>query len=162
MPDAVKDMTKEDVPYLYWTGASWMGAYSINAFDINLSVGVQKAVVLMNKALELYETFNNGAIHDFFIAFYASMPQGMGGNDDKARLHFERTVAISKGLSASPYVSLATSLDIKTQNADEFKKLMNQALAIDPNQDITNRLANIISQKKAKWYLEHMDDFFVE
>lgn len=161
MTDAVASMTKEDVPFLYWTGAGWMGAYSINAFDINLSVGVQKAVALMNKALELNETFNNGAIHDFFIAYYASMPQGMGGNDDKARYHFEKTVEISKGKSASPYVSLATSICIRTQNVKEFKKLLTQALAIDVNQDITNRLANVINQKKAKWYLEHVEDFFL-
>lgn len=158
----VSVMVKEDVPFLYWSAASWMGAYSINAFDINLSVGVKKAVILMNKALELNESYNNGVIHDFFIAFYASMPQGMGGNDEKAKFHFNRANEISGGNNPWPYVSYASSLSVKNQDKKEFKSMMEKALSMDVNKDITNRLANIIAQRKAKWYIEHIDDFFLE
>jgi predicted anti-sigma-YlaC factor YlaD len=159
--ESLKDMNREDVSYLYWASAGWMAAYSLNTLDINVSIGVPKVTAMMRRALELNDEFDGGAIHDFFISFYASMPVSMGGSPEKAREHFKRAVEISKGRSASPYVSLATSLCVKNQNEEEFQNLLNQALQIDPEADKSKRLVNILSQRKAKWYLAHQDDFFI-
>ncbi|MBU1076949.1 MAG: TRAP transporter TatT component family protein, partial [Spirochaetes bacterium] len=60
-----------------------------------------------------------------------------------------------------PYVSLASSVSVKNQNAEEFKELMQKALEIDVDKDPSSRLLNILSQKQAKWMLEHMDNYFL-
>jgi predicted anti-sigma-YlaC factor YlaD len=160
--EALAGMAASDVPYLYWAAAGWVAAFSVNGFDINLSIGVTRAVAMMNRALELDETFLYGAIHDFFTAYYGSMPQGMGGDEKKARFHFQKAVEISKGLSVSPYISLATGISVKNQDLKEFKDLMKKALAINVNENTGIRLANVIGQRKAKWYLDHSSDFFIE
>ena len=36
-----------------------------------------------------------------------------------------------------------------------------QALAIDVNADIPDRLVNVINQRKARWLLDHESDFFL-
>lgn len=161
LEQALTPMQKDDVPYLYWAGAGWFAAYSLDAFDIGLGITAPRALALMQKALDLDDEFNEGAIHDFFISYYGAMPEGMGRDEEKARFHFQREVAISKGKCASPYVALATTVCINNQDAAEFKSLLNQALAINPDDNPGNRLANIINQRKAQWYLDHIEDFII-
>ena len=45
--------------------------------------------------------------------------------------------------------------------ADEFVALMEQALAVDPDAYPDARLVNILTQKKARWYLDHLEEFFL-
>ena len=47
------------------------------------------------------------------------------------------------------------------QDTELFTQLMEQALAIDPDEYPDNRLVNILAQRKASWYLEHIGEFFL-
>jgi len=69
-------------------------------------------------------------------------------------------VEIQKGTSPGPYVSLALNVAQPAQDREEFTKLLNQALAIDPEKDPSNRLVTIVMQRKAKALLEHIDELF--
>jgi len=159
---ALTATNKKDVPLLYWAGAGWLGAYAIDPFDMDLGMTMPAAAALMDRVLELEENYANGAIHEFYILYYGSLPEYMGGNLQKARNHFEKAIAISAGKSSTPYIALATTVAVKEQNISEFQSLLKQALAIDPGIDPENRLLNILNQRKALWLLEHVDDFFLE
>jgi len=161
MESALKLMDKQDVPYLYWGGLAWMGAFTTDPFDFELSISKTKAVSMLQKVLDMDESYSDGAVHNFFITYYGSLPPEMGGSDKKAREHFKRSVELSKGLSASPYVSLATAVSIKNQNIKEFKELLQKALDINVNKKPEIRLANILDQRKAKWMMEHLDNYFL-
>jgi len=159
---ALDKFTLDDVPDLYWASAGWVAAYSIDPFDMKLGITLPQAEAMMNKVLELDGDFNNGSVHDFLILYYGSLPDYMGGSSKKARDHFKKAVRLSKGRSASPYLSLASTVSIKEQNIKEFKNLLNQVLQIDPDKYKPLRLQNTIYQRKAKWMLDHIEDYFVE
>ena len=131
-------------------------------FDLSLAVDIPKPVALMQKLLDMNESYGNGSVHDFFLSYYGSMPASMGGSHEKARTHFNRSVELSNGLSAGPYVALASSVCVANQDSKEFKSLLNQALSIDVNKNISIRLANILSQNKAQWMLDHIDNYFID
>jgi predicted anti-sigma-YlaC factor YlaD len=154
-------MKSDDVPFLYWIGAGWMAAYATDPFDVDLGIGAKKAVALMETGLKIDDSYGEGAIHDIFISYYGSLPQSMGGSEDRARQHFKKAVELSKGLKASPYVALASTVSVKNQNLKEFVELLNKALALDVNIQPANRLANIIAQRKAQWLLDHREDRFL-
>jgi predicted anti-sigma-YlaC factor YlaD len=159
---ALQATNRKDVQLLYWAGAGWLGAYAIDPFDMDLGMTMPAAAALMERVLELEENYAAGAIHEFYILYYGSLPDYMGGSLPKARSHFEKAVAISAGKSSTPYIALATTVAVKEQNASEYQSLLKQALAIDPNHDPENRLLGILNQRKALWLLEHIDDFFLE
>ncbi len=161
LDEILTEMTLEDVPFLYWAAAGWLAAISINIFDVGLTMDVDKPVGLINRAYELEPDFGSGMIDDFYILYYASMPDGMGGSEEKARYHFQRAVDLSEGTNPSPYVSLATTLSIRKQDADEYRMLLETALSIDIETQQDSILANTIVQEKAKWYLDHIEDFFL-
>jgi predicted anti-sigma-YlaC factor YlaD len=150
-----------DIDYLYWAGASWLAAFSADPFDMTLLVTVPTPEALLQKVLAWNDAYSKGAVHELFVSFYASVPAEIGGSEKRARTHFARAVELSRGLSAGPYISLATSVSVKSQNLEEFRGLLGKALAIDVDADPSGRLQNVIAQRKARWLLAHIDDFFL-
>jgi len=180
----VEQMDEEDVGFLYWIGAGWVSAFALDAFDLQLGITVPKSLVLMVRALELDETYSDGSIHDFLVQYYASLPEAMGGDKSKVAYHHERALEIADGRLAGPYVSYAESVVLPSQSsirlpegdteeemtayfaeiqavADEFERLMEAALAVDVDAYPDARLVNILTQRKAQWYLDNLDDFFL-
>lgn len=157
-PGALAWAEAQDVPLLYWTGASWGSAIALGLDKPGLLLDVPAMRALMTRALELDETYNNGAIHGVMITL-ESKPE-MGGSADRARRHFTRAVELSKGLDPGPYVTLATTVVLAERNREEFVKLLEQALAIDPEKNPDNRLAILITQSRAKTLLARVDDLF--
>ena len=86
----------------------------------------------------------------------------MGGDPDAARYHFDRAVELSKGLSVGPYVSLAESVVVAEQDWQEFRDLLETALAIDPESAPSIRLLNTIGQRRAQWLLDRIDLYFID
>jgi predicted anti-sigma-YlaC factor YlaD len=158
---AFKTMTAKDSSYLYWAGAAWMAAFTADKSDVTLAVDIPKAVALIRKVLDFKDSFGDGAAHEFFISYYGAMPAAMGGSEEKARRHFALAVQYSRGLKLSPYIALATTISVKNQNIGEFKSLLETALKIDVNKNTVNRLVNILNEQKARWLLEHSDNFFL-
>ena len=158
----LKKCKKDDVPLLYWTAAGGFAAYSIDVFDFSLGYNIPEWGAMMARAYELDPDYNAGAIDEFYILYYASLPENMGGDKTKAEIHFKKALEKSRGLSAGPYVSYAKAVCADTQNPnyDAFIDNLEKALAIDPDQDKSNRLVNILTQRKAKHMLDTADDFF--
>jgi predicted anti-sigma-YlaC factor YlaD len=155
------EMEEEDVPYLYWTGAAWVAAFALDTFDLELAFSVTKAELLMMQALELDPDFNDGAIHSFLLQYYASLPPSLGGDKEKAEYHYQRALEVADGNLAGPYVSYAETFAIPSQDVDLFVSLMEQALAVDVDAYPSARLINVLTQEKAEWYLENLEDFFL-
>jgi len=158
----LKKCKKDDVSLLYWTAAGSFAAYSIDVFDFNLGYNIPEWGAMMARAYELDPDYNNGAIDEFYILYYASLPENMGGDKDKAEIHFQRALEKSGGLSAGAYVSYAKAVCANAQNQDydAFVENLEKALDIDPDQDKSNRLVNTISQRKAKHMLDNAYDYF--
>ena len=159
---AASHAKRADVPLLYWTAASWGSAITISKNDPNLVSDQVIVEALIDRALELNESYEHGAIHSFLIS-YEPARQGAGTTaESRARKHFQRAVELSGGYQAAPYVALAEAVSIQKQDRPEFESLLKQALAIDVNAHPEWRLANLIMQRRAKWLLSRTSELFVE
>ena len=158
---AVGVFGRDDVEVIFWSGAAWGGAIAIGQDRPDLVADLPAVQSLMERALELDETFDGGAIHGVMIALYA-LPEAMGGSPTQAREHFERAVEISGGTSAGPYVSLATTVVVAEQDWQEYRDLLQTALAIDPSRAPEIRLVNTIEQRRARWLLDRIDHYFLD
>lgn len=149
-----------DVALLYWTAVAWAGAISLSKDDPALVADLPLVEALIDRALALDEGFDRGAIHVFLIAYEAARP----GPDAaaRARQHFDRAVALSGGLQAAPFVSLAEAVSLRAQDRQEFVSLLERALAIDLARDPGSRLANRVLQRRARWLLDRADRLFAD
>jgi predicted anti-sigma-YlaC factor YlaD len=156
----LKKMKEDDVPLLYWGAAGTLSAFSLDPFDFSLGKEVPDCMAYIDRAYELDPGFNSGALDDLYVLAYASLPPAMGGDPSRVDLHFQRSLEKSGGKLAGPYVSYAQAVALPAQNYDAFRSCLQAALEIDVDADPKNRLANIISQKKARELLDRAGDYF--
>jgi predicted anti-sigma-YlaC factor YlaD len=91
-----------------------------------------------------------------------SLPEALGGSPARAREHFTRAIELQKGQSPGPYVALATGVAVPAQDRGEFEKLLQAALAIDPDNDPSVRLVTLVQQRRARALLDHIDTMFTK
>jgi predicted anti-sigma-YlaC factor YlaD len=148
---------KGDEAFLYWAGAGWAGAISTNKGDPALIADLPSAGALVGRVLELDETYDAGAAHEFFISYEGSRP---GGDAKAARAHYNRALELSKGDRASVYLALAEAVSIREQNLVEFRRLVHAALDVDPDKVSELRLVNTLSHSRAEWLQKRAPDLF--
>ncbi len=153
--------TKADVPLLYWTGAAWGAAIALSKDNPELVGQLPAMEALIDRALELDESYGRGAIHSFLITYEMSRQGQPGDAAARARAHFERAMALSEGKDAAPLVALAEAVAVQQQDAKEFESLLNRALAIDTNVQADTRLQNLIMQRRARWLLSRKTELFL-
>jgi predicted anti-sigma-YlaC factor YlaD len=152
---------RPDVPDLYWTAAAWGSAISVGKDQMDLVADANLVEALIRRALELDETYEDGAIHEFLIIF-ESRGEASGGSLERARRHFDRAMELGGGRKIGPLVALAENVSIQNQDRAEFVRLLEQALAFDPDSDPANRLVNLIQQRQARRLLDMVDEYFLE
>jgi predicted anti-sigma-YlaC factor YlaD len=158
---AVTGFRREDVPLLYWTAAAWGGAIAASGGDPVLLADFPAVGALVAAAYALDPDYDRGSLHEAMISL-ESVPAIMGGSPERARAHFERAVAVSGGLKAGPYLALALGVAVPQQDRAGFETLLRRALAVDVNAEPSLRLANLISQRRARHLLEKVDWLFLD
>lgn len=157
---AAAQAAKADVPLLYWTAASWSAAIALAKDEPALIADLPKVEAMIDRAVVLDEAWDEGALHTFLIS-YETARSGGGDSAERSRREFERAVALSAGRLAAPYVSYAEAVPLQRQQAAEFRRLLQQALAVNPDADPPDRLANLVAQRRARWLLSRMDELFL-
>lgn len=155
---ALAQIGKEEVPLLYWTLVPWAAAISLNKRDLELVGDVPAIAALLDRAFELDEPWEHGALHEFAVAFDPARPGGT--RPEAQKKHFERAAELQKGLKVSAWVGYAESVLGPAQDKAGFEKLLHQALAFDADAKAARgyRLANLIAQRRARYLLAHESD----
>jgi predicted anti-sigma-YlaC factor YlaD len=117
-------------------------------------------VAMMRRALVLDETFDDGAIHEFFVTYEASRSEAQGGGPAVARQHYQRAVAISGGKKLAPLVNFAESVLVQVQDRAEFTRLLREVVRADPGAEPRLTLSNVLAQRRARLLLAHVEDLF--
>ena len=150
---------KEDVALVYWTLAPWAAAIAANKRDLELVGDVPVVAALLDRALALDESFEQGALHEFAITFDSARPEGP---PVPPKTHFEKARQLAQGEKISALVTYAQAVSGPAQDKKEYEALLKEAAGYDVDQPKArkNRLANVMAQRRAAYLLKHEDDVF--
>jgi predicted anti-sigma-YlaC factor YlaD len=151
---------KEDVPLLYWTASAWALAISNGKGDMALVAQLPVPVAMMERALALDETFGEGAIHEFFVAYDATRSAAEGGGPERARQHLDRALALCGGKKLGARVAYAEGVLVQSQDRAQFTRTLQDVLRADAEAAPEYRLANVLAQRRARALLAHADELF--
>ena len=156
---ALSKMKKKNVPALYWNAAALGLAISVSKNDAELLAHLPEVDAFLNRAIQLDESWNEGALHAFQVTLASARP----GSTDSTMIqnHFDRALELSRGMQAGLFVAYAEAVSVPKQDAPQFKSLLQRALRIDPDEHETVRLANLVAQKRARWLLDHVEDLIL-
>ena len=115
---------------------------------------------LMERALELDESWDDGALHEFAITLAGAST----GEPDVALIkeHYDRAVELSGDTSASVHIAYAEAVSVPQQDGTEFRAMLDLALAVDPDATPENRLVNLLAHRRARWLASRADELILE
>jgi len=183
--EAMALLDEGDAEDAYWAGLAWLGMASTDPFDMELAAELDKAALLLYRSMELDDTISG--THDVMIQLQLTLPSsilvnmrdrspgtaefmdryyaaaGVGDEPGKRALyHYYRALALSEGADPSPHITMATAVSVKQQDAAGFRDYLDEALSIDPRDHPDSQLLIIVYQEKARWLLDHIEDYFLE
>ncbi|MGD0014961.1 MAG: TRAP transporter TatT component family protein [Bryobacteraceae bacterium] len=160
---ALAQVRKRDIPLLYWTAAAHGLAISLSRDDPEMLAQLPMVEAMVKRVAELDEGWNAGAVPEFLISVEAARV-GAKPEEVRARMkkYFERSIELSGGARAAPFVSYAEKACVPAQSRAEFQALLEKALAIDPDRHPETRLANLVAQRRARWLLGRIDELFLD
>ena len=156
--EALDVATKEDVPGIYWAYGN-LGKWSVAKGFTTVLKNKSKLKAFIDRVTALDPEFNHGAGDRGLGAYYAKAPSFAGGDLNKSREHFERSLKIAPGYLGTKTL-MAEYLAVKSQDRELFERLLNEVIAADPTAipDVTP--IQKIEQRRAKELLAKADDLF--
>jgi predicted anti-sigma-YlaC factor YlaD len=120
-----------------------------------------QVAAMADRALALDPDYDHGSLQSFMITFTFARADATKDPKTEAQRHFERAVKLSGGQNAGPYLAWVEAVSVQEQNGEEFARLLNKALAIDPAARPEWTLVNTILQRRARWLLKRKDDLIL-
>lgn len=155
---SLQQLKKVDVPALFWTAFAWAGWVNLNRDNPKAVFELNIVKAMMQRVLELDETFFFGAAHLFFGAMNASMPKMLGGDPEKAKQQFDRSLKISNGKFLIAKVYLARYYAVSTLDEDLFNKLLTEVLEAPEDILPGYELLTSVAKDKAKKLMAQKED----
>lgn len=153
-------LEKKDVPALFWTAFAWGSWINLSKDTPQAVFDLGKVKAMMNRVLKLDEGFFFGSAHLFFGAISGALPRILGGDPEKAKMHFRRCLDLTDGKFMLAYVYLARyyaqPLLDETLFDEYLKKVADAPADILPGY----QLITAIAKKQAKMLTEKKEDLF--
>jgi TRAP transporter T-component len=158
--DAVARLGQPAVPALFWT-ASCLGKWiDLNRDQVAGIAGLGNAAALMERVLELDDTYYHGGANLFFGAYYGGRSPLLGGDFKRAEQYFRRAAEINGGKLLLVDVLEAQYLYRQQLNRTAFHRTLSDVLSapVDSVPDLT--LINSIARRNAGELLQHEEEWF--
>jgi len=160
LQNALASAGKNDVPAIFWS-ASCLGKWvDMNRDNIAGIAGLTNVATLMQRVIELDETYYHGAAHMFFGVYYGGRAPMLGGDFALFEQHFRRAAEINDDKLLLVELLQAEYLDRQQLNQQAFQQRLLGILEAPDDLYPQMALINAISKDKAALLLEYEDDWF--
>ncbi len=162
IPALVKYVDEDYIEAVTWTALNH-GLYLIlNMDDPMVLINMPDVVALAERSTELQEDYFYGVGMLVMAAYYSIVPEflGLGGGPESALKTFDKAATFSDGNLLLVDVFKARFYAPVIKDSDLFDSLLEDVLKTDSSVLKGGALLNELAKIKAKYYLEHKDDFF--
>jgi hypothetical protein len=155
----IRRMTPDDVPVFFTLGSAWAGWIQAHKDDLEAVAELARVEVIMQRILEVDETYQQGGAHLYMGTFAILVPPALGGKPEVARKHFDRAIEISKGGNLMAKVVYAQQYARMVYDRELHDRLLGEVLAADPHVPELV-LQNTLAQERAQALMDGADDYF--
>jgi hypothetical protein len=152
-------LKKKDVPAFYALAASWASWIQARPGDWKAVAHLAKVENLMERIVQLDETYQDGSAHVYLGIMATLLPASMGGRPEDGRRHFERAIEISADRNLMFRVAFARHYARLVFDRDLHNRLLKEVLDADPGVPGLV-LINNLAQKQARELLADADSYF--
>jgi hypothetical protein len=157
---AVQRMDIKAVPALFWAASNWAKWIDMNRDQVDAIGQLPKPVAMMERVLDLDETYFFAGPHVFMGVYYGARSPLLGGNFELAEQHFDKAQAITQHKMLLLDVVQAQYFEVQRNDREHFHKLLTGVLDAPDDLNPEQALSNAIAKQKAKRLLEQEDQWF--
>ncbi len=158
---SLQTLKRKDIAPLYFTIAAWLQWINTNTEDTRVLNDLPRIEAMIDRALELDDTFYYGGIHAVLGAFYVASPEMFGGRPDQADFQFKEAFDISQSKYLMWQYLYARYYAFAVNDRDLFVTTLENILSTPDDILPKETFINVAVKKKAENLLSHADDFFL-
>jgi hypothetical protein len=156
---SLRGFRKADAPALFTAASGWVMWIIANS-DSPAAIGeMPRVLALMDRARALAPDIREGGIDLFYGIYYTVLPLGGGRDLEKARGHFERSMAVAGPDYLLNRVTFAEYYARYAFDQELFEATLKQVLAADPQRPEFT-LMNAVAKTRAQRLLEQVGEWF--
>ena len=157
---AVHKLKKKQVEPLFWAAYAIARGISLQKDDPMQVIDLARVEVMMQRVLELDETFYFGSAHLFYAVYYGDRSPAIGGDPEKAKKHIDYVDKLNEGKFLMAKLYLALYYAYPKQDLKLYKQTLQEV--IDAPQDIYpgEEAATSLAKARAKRWLSQTDMLF--
>ena len=156
----LKQTDDDDVGALFWAASNWAKWIDQNRDKSESLIELPKPTALMQRVLELDETFYYGGAHMYFGVFYGGRAPMFGGDFKKSEAHFDRAREITHGDLLVADLLQAQYLSRQKLDRKDFHKRLTKIIEAPEDlypdltllNQISKRKARLLLKEEAKWF----------
>lgn len=156
----LKNTSKDDVGALFWTASNWAKWIDQNRDKSESLIELPKPTALMQRVIELDETFYHGGAHIYFGVFYGGRSPMFGGNFEKSEVHFNRAREITNNKLLVADLLQAQYLSRQKQDREDFHNRLTKIIEAPEDLYPSLALLNQIAKRKAAMLLKKEHKWF--
>ncbi|MCD4722247.1 MAG: TRAP transporter TatT component family protein [Desulfobacula sp.] len=155
----ISNMKKKHVPALFALGNAWAGWIMANKNDFNAIADMSHIELIMQRVIELDETYRDGAAYLYLGTLATLLPPALGGKPELGKQYFEKAVKLSRGKNLMVKVLYAKLYAKMIFDRKLHDQLLKDVIAADPYVS-GYTLINIQAQIQARELIDGADDYF--
>lgn len=158
MPALLAGAEPDDIDGLYSAATAWSTWIQANKNDWNAIAQLAQVKQIMQKVIELDETYKQGNAHVYLAVLESLIPETLGGKPELAKQHFQRAQQLApENLMVNVlYAKHYARMIFDRQLHDTLLKTTLTAQAAAPGLTLINTLA----QQQAQQLLDSANDYF--
>lgn len=158
--EQVSHLDEDDVAAMFWTASCWAKWIDMHRDDTQAIAQLARATALMQRVIDLDETFYYGGAHMYFGVYYGSRSPMLGGNFEKSVQHFDRAREITSGKLLIPDLLQAQYLSRQQQDRNDFHQRLTAVTNAPDDLMPELGLQNEIAKRKARMLLKKESEWF--
>ena len=151
-----------DVAAMFWTASCWGKWIDMHRDDADAIAQLARATALMQRVIELDDSFYYGGAHMYFGVYYGSRSPVLGGNFKKSLMHFDRAREITDGKLLIPDLLQAQYLSRQQHDQKDFHARLTNVINAPDDLMPELGLQNQIAKRKAAALLKKENEWFLE
>jgi len=160
LEEQLQKLDEDDIAALFWTASNWAKWIDLNRDKASSLIQLPKPTAMMQRVLELDDTFYFGGAHIYFGVLYGARPPMFGGDFEKSRKHFDRAREITDNKLLVADLIQAQYLSRQMNDRDDFHQRLTYIINAPEDLYPEATLLNQIVKRKAKRLLRYEARWF--
>jgi tetratricopeptide (TPR) repeat protein len=157
---ALGKLGKAHVDTLFWTASNWGKWVDVNRDSPEGIIALPRVTALMQRVLDLDDTYYYGGAHLYFGIYYGSRAPALGGDYKKSEQHFQRARDINDDKLLVVDMLQAQYLERQRFDQKRFNSLLNRVIEAPEDLAPGFALMNQIAKRKAQKLLGYQSAWF--